>query len=107
VPAVLPQLTRKIIALLPFHESLTLGQVVELTSVSPGMPKLRLRKLVASGHLLPKGQGPGGYYLRARRPKGGGRKNVFWLSQPVASSTLASPNTGFSGLFSLMTPFIS
>jgi Fic family protein len=61
-------LARKIVALLPDHETLTLGQIVQLTGGKPSTLKLRLRELVASGHLLPKGQGRGAYYLRARRP---------------------------------------
>lgn len=54
--------------LLPDHETLTLGQIVQLTGGKPSTLNLRLRELVASGHLLPKGQGQGAYYLRARRP---------------------------------------
>jgi len=61
-------LARKIVDLLPDHETLTLGQIVQLTGGKPSTLKLRLRELVASGHLLPKGQGRGAYYLRARRP---------------------------------------
>jgi len=61
-------LARKIVTLLPDHETLTLGQIVQLTGGKPSTLKLRLRELVASGHLLPKGQGRGAYYLRARRP---------------------------------------
>ena len=61
-------LARKIVDLLPDHETLTLSQIVQLTGGKPSTLKLRLRELVASGHLLPKGQGRGAYYLRARRP---------------------------------------
>lgn len=66
--AVIPPLARKIVALLPDHETLTLGQIVQLTGGKPSTLKLRLRELVASGYLLPKGQGRGAYYLRAWRP---------------------------------------
>lgn len=46
------------------HETLTLGQLVKLTSVKPSTLKLRLKELVQHGHLLPKGQGRGAYYVR-------------------------------------------
>ncbi len=72
-------------------KTLTLGQIVQLTGGKPSTLKLRLRELVASGHLLPKGQGRGAYYLRARRPQRGGSKNVSQLSQLAASSYLGRP----------------
>lgn len=57
-------LARKIVALLPDHETLTLGQVVMLTEGKPSTVKLRLRELVERGYLLPKGQGRGAHYVR-------------------------------------------
>jgi Fic family protein len=57
-------LARKIVALLPDHEMLTLGQVVMLTEGKPSTVKLRLRELVEKGYLVPKGQGRGAHYVR-------------------------------------------
>ncbi len=56
-------LARKIIALLPHHEILTLRQIVELTGAKPGTVKLRIRELVDAGYLLPKGKGRGAHYV--------------------------------------------
>lgn len=63
----LQPLARKIVALLPDHETLTLRQIVDLTAGKPSTLKLRLKELVDAGYLLPKGQGRGAYYLRLRR----------------------------------------
>jgi predicted transcriptional regulator len=60
-------LVKKIVALLPDHETLTLSQVVELTEGKPSTVKLRLKELVAKGYLMPKGQGRGAYYQRMSR----------------------------------------
>lgn len=57
-------LAKKIVDLLPDHETLTLSQVVELTQGKPSTVKLRLKELVAKGYLMPKGQGRGAYYQR-------------------------------------------
>jgi Fic family protein len=57
-------LAKKIVALLPKHETLTLSQVVELTQAKPSTVKLRLKELVVKGYLVPKGQGRGAYYVR-------------------------------------------
>lgn len=58
-------LAKKIVALLPEHETLTLSQLVKLTKGKPSTLKLRLKELVEKGHLLPKGQGRGAHYVRA------------------------------------------
>ncbi len=60
-------LARRIVSLLPDHDSLTLGQLVRLTQGKPSTLKLRLKELVAKGYLLPKGQGRGAHYVRIRR----------------------------------------
>jgi Fic family protein len=57
-------LAKKILALLPDHEILTLGQVVTLTGGRPSTVKLRLRELVEKGYLVPKGRGRGAHYVR-------------------------------------------
>lgn len=59
-------LAKKIIALLPDHETLTLGQIVTLTNGKPSTVKLRLRELIEKGYLLPKGQGRGAHYVGIR-----------------------------------------
>jgi Fic family protein len=58
-------LARKIVALLPDHETLTLGQLVQLTGGKPSTLKLRIKELVEMGYLIPKGAGRGAYYARA------------------------------------------
>jgi Fic family protein len=58
-------LTKKIVAQLPDHETLTLSQIVELTKGQPCTVKLRLKELVEKGYLVPKGQGRGAFYLRS------------------------------------------
>jgi Fic family protein len=58
-------LARKIIALLPDHETLTLGQLVLLTGGKPSTLKLRIKELVEKGYLIPKGQGRGAHYVKA------------------------------------------
>jgi Fic family protein len=58
-------LARKIIALLPDHETLTLRDVVRLTKGKPSTVKLRLRELVDQGLLTPMGKGRGAYYVGA------------------------------------------
>ncbi len=57
-------LARKIIALLPDHVTLTLGQLVQLTGGKPGTLKLRTKELVEKGYLIPKGAGRGAHYVR-------------------------------------------
>jgi Fic family protein len=57
-------LAKKIVSLLPDHETLTLGQLVQLTAGKPSTLKLRLKELVEKGYLLPKGKGRGAYYVR-------------------------------------------
>jgi len=57
-------LAKKILALLPDHEILTLGQVVTLTGGRPSTVKLRLKELVEKGYLVPKGRGRGAHYVR-------------------------------------------
>jgi len=52
-------LAKKIAALLPDHETLTLSQIVKLTKGKPSTLKLRLKELVEKGYLVPKGQGRG------------------------------------------------
>lgn len=56
-------LARKIVALLPDHETLTLGQLVQLTGGKPSKLKLRIKELVEKGYLIPKGAGRGAYYV--------------------------------------------
>jgi len=58
-------LARKIAALLPDHETLTLRQLVSLTQARPSTLKLRLKELVAAGHLIPQGKGRGAHYVKA------------------------------------------
>ena len=60
-------LAKKIIALLPDHETLTLGQIVTLTNGKPSTVKLRLKELIEKGYLLPKGQGRGAHYVGISR----------------------------------------
>lgn len=60
----LPPLARRILSLLPDHETLTLRQLVQLTGGKPSTLKLRIKELVARGHLIPKGKGRGVYYLK-------------------------------------------
>ncbi len=60
-------LAKKIVALLPDHEILTLSQLVQLTGGKPSTLKLRLKELVEKGHLLPKGKGRGAHYVRGPR----------------------------------------
>lgn len=57
-------LAKKIVALLPDHETLTLSQIVALTNGKPSTVKLRLKELVGKGYLSPKGQGRGAHYVR-------------------------------------------
>jgi len=57
-------LAKKIVALLPEHETLTLSQLVNLTEGKPSTLKLRLKELVAKGYLVPKGRGRGAHYAR-------------------------------------------
>ena len=59
-------LAKKIVALLPDHETLTLSQIVKLTRGKPSTVKLRLKELVEKGYLVPKGQGRGAHYVRKR-----------------------------------------
>ena len=59
-------LARKIVALLPDHETLTLSQIVTLTKGKPSTVKLRLKELVGKGYLMPKGQGRGAHYVGKR-----------------------------------------
>jgi Fic family protein len=59
-------LAKKIVALLPDHETLTLSQIVKLTKGKPSTVKLRLKELVEKGYLVPKGQGRGAHYVRKR-----------------------------------------
>jgi Fic family protein len=59
-------LAKKIVALLPDHETLTLSQIVKLTQGKPSTLKLRLKELVEKGYLVPKGQGRGAHYVRKR-----------------------------------------
>jgi len=61
-------LAKKILALLPDHEILTLGQVVTLTGGRPSTVKLRLKELVEKGYLVPKGRGRGAHYVRGWLP---------------------------------------
>ena len=59
-------LAKKIAALLPDHETLTLSQIVKLTKGKPSTLKLRLKELVEKGYLVPKGQGRGAHYITNR-----------------------------------------
>jgi Fic family protein len=59
-------LAKKIVALLPDHETLTLSQIVKLTQGKPSTVKLRLKELIEKGYLVPKGQGRGAHYVRKR-----------------------------------------
>jgi Fic family protein len=59
-------LAKKIVALIPDHETLTLSQIVKLTQGKPSTVKLRLRELIEKGYLVPKGQGRGAHYVRKR-----------------------------------------
>jgi hypothetical protein len=54
---------KKIVALLPDHETLTLSLIVKLTQGKPNTVKLRLKELVDKGYLMPKGQGRGARYV--------------------------------------------
>jgi hypothetical protein len=67
----LPPLARRILAHLPGHVTLTLGQLVSLTGGKPGTLQLRLKELVESGYLLPKGKGRGARYVKGPRGRGG------------------------------------
>ncbi len=58
-------LAKKIVALLPDHEILTLSQIVKLTKGKPSTAKLRMKDLVEDGYLVPKGPGRGAHYVRA------------------------------------------
>lgn len=60
-------LAKKIITLLPDHETLTLGQLVQLTGGKPSTLKLRLKELVENGYLHPKGKGRGAHYVKGPR----------------------------------------
>ncbi|MFN0079547.1 MAG: hypothetical protein ACKVY0_24040 [Prosthecobacter sp.] len=55
---------KKIVALLPDHETLTLSLIVKLTQGKPSTVKLRLKELVEKGYLVPKEQGRGAHYVR-------------------------------------------
>ncbi len=57
-------LAKKIVALLPDHETLTLSQIVSLVNGKPSTVKLRLKELVEKGYLVPRGQGRGAHYVR-------------------------------------------
>jgi Fic family protein len=59
-------LAKKIVVLLPDHETLTLSQIVKLTNGKPSTVKLRLKELVEKGYLQPRGQGRGAHYVRRR-----------------------------------------
>lgn len=63
-------LAKKIVALLPDHETLTLSQIVKLTKGKPSTVKLRLKELVEKGYLVPKGQGRGAHYARKSETTG-------------------------------------
>lgn len=58
-------LAKKIVALLPDHETLTLRQIVKLTGGKPSTVKLRIKELVGKGYLVPKGKGRGAHYVRS------------------------------------------
>jgi Fic family protein len=60
-------LAKKILNLLPNHETLTLGQVANLIQGKPSTVKLRLKELVEKSYLIPKGQGRGAYYVRGSK----------------------------------------
>lgn len=55
-------LAKKIVALLPDHETLTLSQIVTFTQGTSTV-KLRLKELVEKVYLLPRGQGCGAHYM--------------------------------------------
>lgn len=59
-------LARKILAHFSDHETLTLSQIVKLTSGKPSTVKLRLKELVALGYLESKGKGRGAFYVLKR-----------------------------------------
>ena len=59
-------LAKKIAALLPDHETLTLSQIVKLTKGRPSTVKLRMKELADKGYLVPKGQGRGAHYIIKR-----------------------------------------
>jgi Fic family protein len=59
-------LAKKIVALLPDHETLALGQIVKLTKGKPSTVKLRPKELVEKGYLQPRGQWRGAHYVRRR-----------------------------------------
>jgi len=59
-------LAKKIAALLPDHETLTLSQSVKFTQGKLSTVKLRLKELVEKGYLVPKGQGRGAYYVKVQ-----------------------------------------
>ena len=59
-------LAKKIVALLPDHETLTLSLIVKLTQGKPSTVKLRLKELAEKGCLEPKGQGRGAHYIIKR-----------------------------------------
>ncbi len=59
-------LAKKIAALLPDHETLTLSQIVKLTKGKLSTLKLRLKELAEKGCLVPKGQGRGAHYIIKR-----------------------------------------
>jgi Fic family protein len=50
-------LAKKIVVLLPDHETLTTSKIVKLTNGKPSTVKLQLNELVEKGYLLPKGTG--------------------------------------------------
>ena len=60
-------LAKKIVALIPDHETLTLSQIVKLTQGKPSTVKLRLKELIEKGYLVPKGQGRGAHYVIKNR----------------------------------------
>lgn len=60
-------LAKKIVALLPDHETLTLSQIVKFTKGKPSTVKLRLKELVEKGYLMPKGHGRGAHYVSKNR----------------------------------------
>ncbi len=59
-------LAKKIVVLLPDHENLTLSQSVKFTQGKPSTVKLRLKELVEKDCLVPKGQGRGAHYVKAK-----------------------------------------
>jgi Fic family protein len=58
-------LAKKIVALLPDHETLTLSQIVTLIGGKPSTTKLRINELVKKGYLTPRGKGRGAHYVRS------------------------------------------